>query len=843
MANSVFAQLGNIFGQQQSQTTGQLTQAAGGTGADRIAVGQANLANQQGLAAGQTASQLYNTALQSAQQTKGLQQNAGFGQEGLGTTIQNANLQGAGANLGVGNQQQQQQQNVLNSPYNLALQQFAYPFQTAQYLSGVTGSLAGALGGTTNGQSVTTPPAPSLISQIAGGAGLGLAAYNVFGGGGGKGSSPSYGGGSAAAGDAYGGSGANPLPGLTSADYGAGYASGGSVEGVGGLGSDPFGDLGGPSVVPNVTLRPTAAPRPMQMSSPAPQSGNNSMQAIGDAAKLAMMFMAGGGAVNPYSTGRGYADGGSPIDDRFANPDLGGMYADQKSIAPLLIAEGLKRQGISPPAPDASPAPPDQSNPWSQIADQGNGVPLGNTGGLPASASPLADPDNAVLPSEAEPDAGNAPSGLQQPLTMPQMPNAQLPYPDAQAPGNDTSRSLARNPWMALAQASLATMAGTSPYAGVNIGKGGQEGLKVLQEQRKEAREDFSANQRAQQLYQQAQQHLDQYNKVPLKDQQHLELERQKLATENWVPTGALDVNGNAVLFNKKTGEQKTAQGADGLSPTAASNYAWAKEHPDDPRAQGLLGDAERYLKTGTLPTNMGRGAQGAAEAKRIRTTAYQMAQERGIPPGDLPKNWQAFKGEQTAINRFMGVRGDTVRSLNVITDHAQTLGDLGAALKNGNIPLFNKIAQEWAQQTGNPVPTNFDMAKTIVGTELVKALGVAGAGTAEERAALGQSINRASSPEQISGILDTVVRPLLGGQLRGLQKQWNADTGLPESKFNDHLFPGTLKWLGSTGQPPTTTGGTQAPPPPPPAGSIAGTKGGKAVWKTPDGQYLPRAE
>src|ERR1017187_2136713 len=44
MAANVTGQMQNIFGQQQRNTTGQLTQAAGGVGADRIAVGQSELA-------------------------------------------------------------------------------------------------------------------------------------------------------------------------------------------------------------------------------------------------------------------------------------------------------------------------------------------------------------------------------------------------------------------------------------------------------------------------------------------------------------------------------------------------------------------------------------------------------------------------------------------------------------------------------------------------------------------------------------------------------------------------------------------------------------------------------
>ena len=47
MANQVTAQLQNIFGNQMRTLTGNATQQAGGVGADRIGVAQANLANQQ----------------------------------------------------------------------------------------------------------------------------------------------------------------------------------------------------------------------------------------------------------------------------------------------------------------------------------------------------------------------------------------------------------------------------------------------------------------------------------------------------------------------------------------------------------------------------------------------------------------------------------------------------------------------------------------------------------------------------------------------------------------------------------------------------------------------------
>jgi len=152
----------------------------------------------------------------------------------------------------------------------------------------------------------------------------------------------------------------------------------------------------------------------------------------------------------------------------------------------------------------------------------------------------------------------------------------------------------------------------------------------------------------------------------------------------------------------------------------------------------------------------------------------------------------QKFTTQTTAQNRFLsGPQGNTVRSLNVVVSHLQTMQDLGQALKNGDFVAFNRVAQTVAEQTGKAAPTNFDTAKQIVGAEVIKALGVAGAGTQSERQEAADAFNRARSPEQLNQAIE-VARKLLIGQLGGLRRQFVASTGLPESAFDDMLEPQT---------------------------------------------------
>lgn len=178
-ASAVTANMNEVFGQQQRDTTGKLTGAAGGIGADRIGVGQAELARQQGLAAGQTYAGLYQNALGAAQNQQGIEQAAAYGLGNL-SQAQMSQFMNQWA-LGTGEQQTEQMR--LNAAYNQQMAEAAYPFQTAQWYAGMALPAAGAMGGTTQGrQSGTVNPAdPNAASGILGGAIAGGSAGSAFG--------------------------------------------------------------------------------------------------------------------------------------------------------------------------------------------------------------------------------------------------------------------------------------------------------------------------------------------------------------------------------------------------------------------------------------------------------------------------------------------------------------------------------------------------------------------------------------------------------------------------------------------------------------------------------------
>ena len=280
MANSVMAQLANVQGQQMAQTTGNLTQSAGGVGADRIAVGQSELANQQGLAAGQTAAGLYQNALTAAQQNQQMQANAGYGLANLGNASQTSALQGTQFLNQTGNQQQAQTQNELNAPYQNQLAQLAYPFQTAQYLAGVSGGLGSTLGGT----SQTTAPAPSIFSQILGGV---TGAAGIVGGTGGFGTN-------GWANPSNWGSSSTPSYGQSYNIAGGGYSGMPVFAGGGSVNSSPDW-MHADSTVPDGAVHGTSGRQNMKAPAPAANNSPNIGSAVSAAMKFAPMFLADGG--------------------------------------------------------------------------------------------------------------------------------------------------------------------------------------------------------------------------------------------------------------------------------------------------------------------------------------------------------------------------------------------------------------------------------------------------------------------------------------------------------------------------------------------------------------------
>jgi len=292
MSANVLAGLKDIFGQQMSDTTGKLQNAAGGAGASRIAVGQSELAKEQGLSAGQTLANLW-------QQAQSAAQNAGYGLANMGNLAQNSQMQGLNALLTTGGLQQQQQQAQLNAPYQNELQRIQWPYQNSQFLTQATGALAPGLGGTTSGN--TQYPQQSPFGTIAG---LGMAGAGLYGYGNSNGWWDGSGGNSAAG---------KGVGGVSVARGGRIYADGGAVDDNmldAERGHDWEIPGGHPinvmehSLIPQGQITPIQ-PHIPQLQAPQQQSGGGLGDLAGMAMKVLPMILAAqtGGRVPSYADG------------------------------------------------------------------------------------------------------------------------------------------------------------------------------------------------------------------------------------------------------------------------------------------------------------------------------------------------------------------------------------------------------------------------------------------------------------------------------------------------------------------------------------------------------------
>ena len=218
----------------------------------------------------------------------------------------------------------------------------------------------------------------------------------------------------------------------------------------------------------------------------------------------------------------------------------------------------------------------------------------------------------------------------------------------------------------------------------------------------------------------------------------------------------------------------------------AANPAAYAlSQFIEERKAAGLPPPSASEIQSFIQSGRAGRSAITMYMNKYTQEHPYATAEE-------IKTAVQDYSSQLTAINRFKsGPQGNTIKSLNTVVSHLDTMRDLGGALKNGDLVAFNRAAQRWAEETGNPAPTNFDTAKQIVGAEIIKAIGVAGAGTQTERQEASDAFNRARSPEQLAGAIETA-RKLLIGQLKSLRQQFKAATGRPESEFDEMLNPET---------------------------------------------------
>jgi hypothetical protein len=208
-----------------------------------------------------------------------------------------------------------------------------------------------------------------------------------------------------------------------------------------------------------------------------------------------------------------------------------------------------------------------------------------------------------------------------------------------------------------------------------------------------------------------------------------------------------------------------------------ANNNTPYRYNPITAESTTLTG--EPYTPKGAAKMASGGQPRSApAMALKAFEEEYAKNHDGQMPPAEEIIKFSTDYSERVKAARDWGTGplGNQTRSFNVGLYHLDTLRKLSDSLQNGDYPAFNKLANEWAKQTGQAAPTNFETAKQIIGAEVVKAIVGAGGGGVQERLEAAQHIASSLSPAQIVGSIDTT-QDLMIGQLKGLKQQYKRTT------------------------------------------------------------------
>jgi hypothetical protein len=198
--------------------------------------------------------------------------------------------------------------------------------------------------------------------------------------------------------------------------------------------------------------------------------------------------------------------------------------------------------------------------------------------------------------------------------------------------------------------------------------------------------------------------------------------------------------------------------------------------------AASLKADAAKYLQTGQLPSApASRNSPLAVMATNYRAAVQNygnaIAQSRGLNPDQLAAMWRVAPDLPKFI---IGTPGQATVSLGVAVSHLDTLKQFIDAAQFPDTPRFKQLQAAISREFGSSAATNVDAAASVVGPEIVKAIGIAGAGTAEEREKTSKMFM--GGARQATDAIK-VVQHLMAGQLDGKQRQAEA-VGMPEEMF-----------------------------------------------------------
>lgn len=263
-----------------------------------------------------------------------------------------------------------------------------------------------------------------------------------------------------------------------------------------------------------------------------------------------------------------------------------------------------------------------------------------------------------------------------------------------------------------------------------------------------------------------------------------------------------------SIAVREKAFEERRAR----LSPTLQDHLKRSEAEGFD--TDSVAREAQYKIDTGEYSPHL-KALTGANRTAAVVAVEKYTSEELRPTAQQLENNKRLYANSGKIINAFTDPNkptGQAIRGMSVLQNHLTTYKEALNAWNPSDNRFSNRIASYLNKEFGGTAATNLDALSHVIGIELLRSLGVKGAGTGSERQEYSAALSSAPSPEAKSllslasslahgpggitleqgmGIVGQYQK-LIDGQLQGYRKQWEG-TLLPASMF-DAMLTDTAK-------------------------------------------------
>ena len=279
---------------------------------------------------------------------------------------------------------------------------------------------------------------------------------------------------------------------------------------------------------------------------------------------------------------------------------------------------------------------------------------------------------------------------------------------------------------------------------------------------------------------------------------------------EQFVDTGTLDPEGHPTVYSKDAfgntfkiemqtdpsdGSTKQVRipynpVAPGKVPTTSAGTASEQQLFNDLQAarqsgdKDAIGKAEQAIKD--FNETRGKGQRrSSAPAMFMQKVIEEHPEYSSSEIANAMGDYRRIQGLEGGF--ASGVLGRQIVSLNTVSDHLILVKEYFEALRNGQIPRANQLANVVATELGKPEVTNFRAGRDIMADEVVRLLTTTG-GTESDRQGMQSRLSYFASPAQGEGVINAFNR-FVAGRFEALEQQYSQNDPKRKEYFNNNLL------------------------------------------------------